>query len=58
MKSNAALAKSRTRTVTRQNNPVFMSIYAVFKLVWLKLKLKLNHFALRAKLFVKATQQA
>lgn len=58
LKSNAALAKSPTRTVTTQNNHVFMSIYAVFKLECLKLKLKLNHFALRAKLFVKATQQA
>jgi len=58
LKSNAALAKSPTRTVTTQNNHVFMSIYAVFKLECLKLKLKLNHFALRAKLYIKATQQA
>lgn len=58
LKSNAALAKSPTRTVTTQNNHVFMSIYAVFKLECLKLKHKLNHFALRAKLFIKATQQA
>ena len=28
-KSNAALAKSPIRRVTTQNNPVFMSIYAV-----------------------------
>jgi hypothetical protein len=35
-----------------------MSIYAVFKLECLKLKHKTNHFALRAKLFIKATQQA
>lgn len=58
LKSNAALAKSPTRTVTTQNNHVFMSIYAVFKLECLKLKHKLNHFALRAKIFIKATQQA
>lgn len=58
LKSNAALSKSPTRTVTTQNNHVFMSIYAVFKLECLKLKHKLNHFALRAKLFIKATQQA
>lgn len=58
LKSNAALAKSPTRTVTTQNNHVFMSIYAVFKLECLKLKHKLNHFALRAKLFIKATRQA
>lgn len=58
LKSNAALAKSPTRRVTTQNNHVFMSIYAVFKLECLKIKHKINHFALRAKLFIKATQQA
>jgi hypothetical protein len=34
-----------------------LTIYAVFKLQYLKLKHKANHFALRAKLFIKATQQ-
>lgn len=58
LKSNAALAKSPTRRVTTQNNHVFMSIYAVFKLECLKLKHEANHFALRAKLFIKATRQA
>ena len=58
LKSNAGLAKSPTRTVTTQNNHIFMSIYAVFKLECLKIKLKANHFALRAKLFIKANQMA
>ena len=58
LKSNAALAKSPTRTTTTQNNHVFMSIYAVFKLECLKIKHKLNHFALRTKLLIKATQIA
>lgn len=58
LKSNAALAKSPTRTTTTQNNHVFMSIVAVFKMECLKLKHKFNHFALRAKIFIKATQQA
>jgi hypothetical protein len=58
LKSNAALAKSPTRTVTTQNNHVFMAIYSVFKLECLKLKLKINHFAIRMKLFVKANQMA
>jgi len=44
--------------VTTQNNHVFMSIYAVFKLECLKIKHKANHFALRAKLFIKANQMA
>lgn len=58
LKSNAGLAKSPTRTVTTQNNHVFMAIYAVFKLECLKIKHKANHFALRAKLFIKANQIA
>jgi hypothetical protein len=58
VKSNASLAKSPTRRVMTQNNHVFMSIYALFKLESLKIKHKANHFALRAKLFIKATQQA
>lgn len=58
LKSNAALAKSPTQTVTTQNNHVFMSIVAVFKLECLKIKHNMNHFALRAKLLVGATQQA
>ncbi|MEQ1636570.1 MAG: transposase [Methylococcales bacterium] len=58
LKSNAGLAKSPTRTVTTQNNHVFMSIYAVFKLECLKIKHKANHFAKRAKLFIKANQIA
>lgn len=58
LKSNAGLAKSLTRTVTTQNNHVFMAIYAVFKLECLKIKHKINHFALRAKLLIKATQMA
>ena len=58
LKSNAALARSPTRRVTTQNNHVFMSIYAVFKLECLNMKHKTNHFALRAKLFIKATRQA
>jgi hypothetical protein len=58
LKSNAALAKSPTRTLRTQHNHVFLSIYAVFKLECLKKIHKLNHFALRAKLYVKALQQA
>ena len=58
LKSNAALAKSPTRRVTTQNNHVFMSIYAVFKLECLNIKHKINHFALRAKIFLQATQRA
>jgi hypothetical protein len=58
LKSNAALAKSPTRTLRTQQNHVFMTICAVFKLERLKMAHKLNHFAIRAKLYVKAIQQA
>ena len=58
LKSNLGLAKSPTRTMTTQNNHVFMSIYGFFKLECLKIKHQLNHFALRAKLLIRATQVA
>jgi hypothetical protein len=58
LKSNAALAKSPTRRVVTQKNHVFASICAVFKLELLKIKHRMNHFALRTKLLIKATQQA
>jgi hypothetical protein len=58
LKSNAALAKSPTRTLRTQSNHVFLSICAVFKLECLKRVHKLNHFALRAKLYVEALQHA
>ena len=58
MKSNAGLAKSPTRTVRTQSNHVFMSIYAVFKLECLKIKSAANHFAIRCKLLLSATQKA
>jgi len=58
LKSNAALAQSPTRTLRTQHNHVFMSIDAVFKLECLKQVHKLNHFALRAQLYVKALQHA
>jgi hypothetical protein len=58
LKSNAGLAKSPTRRVNTQKNHIFASFCAVFKLECLKLKHKMNHFALRGKLLLKATQQA
>lgn len=58
LKSNAALAKSPTRTLRTQQHHVFLTICAVFKLESLKRTHKLNHFAIRAKLYVKAIQHA
>jgi hypothetical protein len=58
LKSNAALAKSPTQRVRTQGNHVFLSIYAAFRLECLSIKHKLNHFALRAKLYSKALRLA
>jgi hypothetical protein len=58
LKSNAALAKSPTQRVRTQGNHVFLSIYAAFRLECLSIKHKLNHFALRAKLYLKASRIA
>lgn len=58
LKSNAALSKSPTKTITTQMNHIFLSIMAVFKLECLKIKHSLNHFALRAKLLIRANQVA
>ncbi len=54
LKSNTGLAKSPTRTVRTQNNHFFASVYAFFKLELLKCDTKLNHFALKAKLYLQA----
>jgi len=58
LKSNASLSKSPTKTIKTQANHIFMAIYSVFKLECLKIKHHLNHFAMRAKLFIRANQMA
>jgi len=58
MKQNANLAKSPTKRVRTQSNHIFMTIYATFKLECLSIKKKLNHFALRSKMLIKATRSA
>lgn len=58
LKQNAALGKAPVRRVTTQNNHIFAALYAVFKLECLKIKHNLNHFALRAHLYLKAIQIA
>ena len=58
LKSNATLGKSPTKTIRTQINHLFLSILAVFKLECLKIKHHLNHFALRAKLLIRANQIA
>ncbi len=56
LKGNAALAKSPTKTKRTQKNHIFAAIYAFVKLELLSVQSKLNHFALRSKLYLKALQ--
>ena len=58
LKQNAGLEKSPTRTVTTQSNHFFAALCAYIKLELLKLSTHLNHFALRAKLYLTAIQTA
>ena len=52
------LAKSPTKCIRTQTNHIFMSIYAAFQLECLSLKHKMNHFALRSRIYIQALQHA
>ena len=58
LKQNASLEKSPTQTVTSQTNHFFAALCAFIKLEMLKGTTKLNHFALKTKLYVNALQEA
>lgn len=58
LKQNAGLEKSPTHTVTTQTNHLFAALCAFIKLEMLKGATKLNHFALRAKLYMSALEVA
>jgi hypothetical protein len=58
LKANASLAKSPTKTTRTQSNHCFASIWAFVKLERMKLATKMNHFALRSRLCLKAVQAA
>jgi len=58
LKQNASLAKSPTRTVTTQTAHLFASLLAYIKLERLKFVHKLNHFALKAKMYLAALKMA
>lgn len=58
LKSNAAMAKSPARRVNAQSNHIFSSIVAVFKMECLEIRTKMNHFALKSKLYLKAVRSA
>src|SRR5260221_3660206 len=58
LKQNASLEKSPTHTVTTQTNHFFAALCGYIKLELLKQSTKLNHFALKAKLYQHALQVA
>lgn len=58
LKQNASLEKSPTQTVTTQSNHLFASLCAYIKLEWLRRATKLNHFALKSKLYIAALHSA
>jgi SRSO17 transposase len=58
LKSNVALAKSPTKLPHTQQNHVFACLVAFVKLEGYRMKTKLNHFALKAKMYQAALQAA
>lgn len=58
LKQNTAIAKSPTRTTRTQLNHLFGSILAYVKFERLKFAHKLNHFALKSKLYAVAVKAA
>ena len=58
LKQNVSIAKSPTRTVKTQSNHLFASIMAYIKLEKLKFVTKLNHFALKNKIYTQALKAA
>lgn len=58
VKSNASFAKSPTKTIKTQTNHFMLSILAFVKLEWLQIRNNLNHFALKAKIYLAAMKAA
>ena len=58
LKQNVSLEKSPTQTVATQTNHFFAALCGYIKLERLKIKTKLNHFALKSKLYLKALMTA
>ena len=54
LKSNLALAKSPTGIAHTQKNHIFACFFAFVKLERFRIKTKLNHFALKSKLYFNA----
>lgn len=58
LKQNASVAKSPTRKIQTQSNHLFASIMAYIKLESLKFANKMNHFAMKTKIYNQALKAA
>lgn len=58
LKQNASLEKSPGKFVNTQTNHFFASVCAYIKLEMIKFSSKLNHFALKAKIYISALHTA
>jgi DDE superfamily endonuclease len=58
LKQNASLEKSPTQTVRTQTNHLFAAFCGYIKLELLKISTRLNHFALKSQLYLRALQVA
>ena len=58
VKSNASFSKSPTKTVRTQSNHFFSCLWAYVKLESLRLKTKMNHFAMKGRLYRAALASA
>ena len=58
LKSNASFAKSPTKTIRTQSNHFFVCLWAYVKLERLRLQTKMNHCAMKAKIYQKALASA
>jgi len=58
VKSNASFAKSPTKTIRTQSNHIFVCLWAYVKLECLRLKTKLNHFAMKGRIYQAALTSA
>ncbi len=58
VKSNASFAKSPTKTIRIQSNHIFACLWAYVKLESLRLQTRLNHFAMKGRIYKAALASA
>jgi len=58
VKSNASFAKSPTKTIRTQSNHIFACLWAYVKLESLRLKTRMNHFAMKGRIYQAAHASA